>query len=208
MKNDAPSSEHWNSVYLTKTTDSVSWYRPHLDHSWRLIDGLSLPPSTRVLDVGGGASTFVDDALERGFRSVTVLDLADAALEVSRQRLGARAADVTWLTGDITQMTLGNAAYDLWHDRAVFHFLTSPEAQERYLQNLQRALAPGGYVVMGVFGPNGPEQCSGLPTRRWSGDELFDRLPPGFIKLSTSIDVHTTPRGGSQEFAHLVARRE
>lgn len=205
-ESDAP-SKHWNSVYLTKASDSVSWYRPHLDMSWRLVDGLKLPPSTRILDVGGGASTFVDDALERGFGNVTVLDLADAALDVARQRLGARAASVRWLTGDITRLTLGDAAYDLWHDRAVFHFLTTPEAQDSYLQRLEQALAPGGYLVMGVFGPNGPEQCSGLPTRRWSGEELFARLPSGFTLLSTCVDVHTTPRGGSQEFTHLVAQR-
>lgn len=204
---DASTTEHWNSVYLTKAAESVSWYRPRLDHSWRLLDALGLSPAVRVLDVGGGASTFVDDALERGIERLTVLDLAEAALDVARQRLGARAAAVRWIAGDVTKVDLGEATFDVWHDRAVFHFLTEPEAQAEYMRALQRALAPGGHVVIGMFGPGGPEQCSGLPTLRLSGDQLFELLPRGFTKLSTSVDIHTTPRGGSQEFAYLVARR-
>ncbi len=202
-----PASEHWNSVYLTKPSHSVSWYRPHLDHSWRLLDGLALSPAARFIDIGGGASTFVDDALERGYSDVTVVDLAEAALSVARERLGARAAGVRWISGDITTLSLDEAAYDVWHDRAVFHFLTDPSDQAKYFTTLQQAVAPGGYVIIGMFGPNGPEQCSGLPTLHLSGDELFERLPGGFAKVSTSIDVHTTPRGGSQEFAYLVAQR-
>lgn len=203
----APAPEHWNSVYLTKPSDSVSWYRPHLDHSWRLLDGLAVSPAARFIDIGGGASTFVDDALDRGYNHVTVVDLAEAALSVARERLGARAAGVQWISGDITTLTFDAAAYDIWHDRAVFHFLTDPSDQAKYFAALQQTVAPGGYVVIGTFGPNGPEQCSGLPTLHLSGDDLFERLPDGFAKISTSLDVHTTPRGASQEFAYLVARR-
>lgn len=206
-KNDEP-SEHWNSVYETKPSDAVSWYRAHLDHSWRLLDSLSLPTSKRLVDVGGGASTFVDDALARGFKEVTVVDLAESALTVARQRLGVRSAGVKWLTGDITKLDFEASAYDVWHDRAVFHFLTAHADQTEYMKALHRALAPGGYVVIGMFGPNGPEQCSGLPTLRWSAEELFARLPPGFHKISSSVDVHTTPKGGAQEFSYLVAQRE
>jgi ubiquinone/menaquinone biosynthesis C-methylase UbiE len=160
-----------------------------------------------MFDIGGGASTFVDDALDRGFSRLTVLDLAEAALAIAQNRLGARADGVQWLSGDITQLSLGIASCDVWHDRAVFHFLTAPEDQAKYMNTLDRAVAPRGHVVIGTFGPNGPEQCSGLPTLRLSGDELFERLPEGFEKLSTSIDVHTTPRGNAQEFCYLVARR-
>lgn len=207
MTPDRPSPEHWNSVYLTKALGSVSWYRPHLDHSWRLLDELDLPRTARIIDVGGGASTFVDDALERGFGNLTVLDLAEAALAATRARLGVRADGVRWLSGDITQVDLGVGMYDVWHDRAVFHFLTDARDQARYMSNLGMSVAAGGYAVIGMFGPNGPERCSGLPTLRLSGDQLFELLPPEFEKISSTIDVHTTPGGSSQEFAYLLARR-
>jgi SAM-dependent methyltransferase len=204
---DKPATEHWNSLYLEKPPDGVSWYRPHLDHSWQLLEPLHLPHTARLVDVGGGASTFVDDALDRGFENVTVIDLAEAALAVARRRLGDRSANVRWLSGDITQLQLEASSCDVWHDRAVFHFLTAPADQARYMNTLKLAVAAGGYVVIGMFGPNGPEKCSGLPTLRLSGDELFKLLPDGFEKLSTSTDVHVTPWGSAQDFSYLLARR-
>jgi SAM-dependent methyltransferase len=207
MPQSGPDAEHWETVYLTKAVDGVSWYSPHLLRSWQLLDSLELSAATRIIDVGGGASTFVDDALARGFHNVTVLDLAESALGAARARLGDLAERASWVAGDVTKVELGADSFDVWHDRAVFHFLTDPHDQARYMAALDRALAPGGYVVMATFGPNGPDRCSNLATLRLSGEELFSRFPAGFEKLSVTQDVHTTPWGATQEFSYLLAKR-
>src|SRR5258708_6153606 len=153
---------HWESVYRSKATDEVSWYRPHLDVSLRLIEDAAPDRARAIIDVGGGEASLVDDLIGRGYRDVTVLDVSQVAIDVAKRRLGAAAASAHWIAGDITQVALAAARYDLWHDRAVFHFLTKAEDRAAYVRQVARAVKLGGHVVVATFGPQGPQTCSGL----------------------------------------------
>ena len=197
---------HWESVYERKAVDQVSWFRPHLDQSLKYLDRLALPKDARLIDVGAGASTFVDDVLARGFTRPTIADLSSKALEVSKQRLGARAADVDWLVGDITTLELPERAYDFWHDRAVFHFLREPADRARYVAQVKRAVKPGGHVLIATFGPQGPQRCSDLDTMRYSGDELHAQFGGEFQKVDELLELHGTPSGKQQEFVYCLCR--
>jgi SAM-dependent methyltransferase len=199
--------EHWQSVYQTKAEQQTSWFRPHLDESLRLIDGLDLDKSLPVIDVGGGRSTLADDLLPRGFGDVTVLDLSPAALEESRRRLGARAESIAWLASDILEASLPAANYALWHDRAVFHFLTGHDERARYAATAARSVRPGGFLVLATFAPDGPEKCSGLPVRRHDASSLADTFSGSFAVVADSRDVHATPFGTEQPFTYVVLRR-
>jgi ubiquinone/menaquinone biosynthesis C-methylase UbiE len=162
--------EHWEKIYRTKKANDVSWYQPHLQRSIDLILRAGIGTDARIIDVGGGASTLADDLIERGFRHVTVVDIAQTALDAAKRRLGERAQHVTWLAGDITTMDFPRDAFDLWHDRAVFHFLTSEADRKAYLERVCCAVRKGGYVVLATFGPEGPVKCSGT-----AGDPLLYR---------------------------------
>lgn len=199
--------EHWDRVYERKGPERVSWFQPSLRLSLRLIEEIGLPTSARIIDVGGGASTLVDDLLARGFRHLTVLDLSGKALEEARRRLGPRADEVTWIEGDILEAELPTAGYDLWHDRAVFHFLTDAEARRRYVAQAHRALAPGGHIIMATFGPEGPEQCSGLDVVRYDAEGLTGEFGAPFQKIRCLEEAHTTPWGAEQEFLYCYCRR-
>jgi SAM-dependent methyltransferase len=198
---------HWEDVYGRKQPHEVSWYRPHLDRSLASIDACQLSTSARLVDVGGGASTLVDDLLERGFTDVTVLDLSQAALARSRARLGERAASVRWVEGDATAAHFEPASVDLWHDRAVLHFLTDASARDAYLAHLRRAVRPGGFVVLATFAPEGPEKCSGLPVVRYAPEALAALLGPEFELLDSASDEHHTPWGSTQAFSYVRCRR-
>lgn len=197
---------HWEAVYTTKSSDRVSWYRPHLDRSLRFIEGASLPKDAAILDVGGGAATLVDDLLDRGYSNLTVLDLSEEALGAARRRLGDRAARVTWLCADILEATLPERGIAFWHDRAVFHFLTEPAARARYVEQVRRALAPGGHIVVATFGPGGPEKCSGLPVARFTADGIHSEFGGDFAKVGDAQEVHQTPWGSDQEFVYCYCR--
>ncbi len=201
------SREHWQTVYLEKAEGQTSWYRPHLDASLRRIDGLHVPRDAPVIDVGGGRSTLVDDLLDRGYRDITVLDLSEAALEQSRARLGTQAASVHWTVGDITEIDLPVAHYGLWHDRAVFHFLTQSESRQRYIERAARAVREGGAMVLATFAADGPERCSGLPVARYDAEALAAGFAPHFEMLDAGRDVHRTPSGNEQAFTYVVLRR-
>ena len=205
MNTSAPS--HWEQVYREKGEPQTSWFRPHLDESLRWIDALALPSDAPVIDVGGGRATLVDDLLARGFSDVTVLDLAESALAQSRARLGDRAGAVHWLVGDIIGIDLPAGRYALWHDRAVFHFLTDDAAQRRYVQTAAHAVRPGGDLVVATFALDGPERCSGLPVSRYDAASLAARFAPCFEKLGDSRDVHRTPFGTDQIFTYVHLRR-
>jgi len=200
--------DHWDTVYSTKRTNSVSWFAEHAELSRRLIHATGVPAGASIIDVGGGASTLVDDLLADGFTKVTVLDLSGAALAEAQRRLGSLASAVCWLEADITATVLPTHAYDVWHDRAVFHFLTTPGARAAYVENMRRSLKPGGHVVIATFGPQGPRRCSGLPVCRYDAGMLSKELGDDFTLVESLLDVHHTPSGASQQFLYCRFRRQ
>jgi SAM-dependent methyltransferase len=198
--------EHWQKVYETKPASEVSWYAPHLDESLRLVTEVATTDA-RLIDVGAGASTLVDDLLERGHQHLTALDVSDAALAVTRARLGPRAARVTFVAADVTTAPLGEAAFDVWHDRAVFHFLVDAAARAAYVAQLRRALAPGGHVVMATFAPTGPARCSGLDVARYDAAGVARELGEDFAITASLETTHVTPAGKEQRFSYARLRR-
>jgi len=201
-------SEHWENVYRSKQVDSVSWFQQHAEISLEIIRSTGLNPAdARVIDVGAGASVLVDDLLAANYQHVTVLDIAESALAVSRARLGDRAAQVDWRVGDVTTVDLPQAGYDIWHDRAVFHFLTREEDRKRYVEQVWRAVRPGGFVIVATFGPNGPLQCSNLDVCRYAPEALHGEFGAGYELISHQAETHATPAGKSQEFVYCYCRR-
>ncbi len=201
------SKQHWESVYHSKATDTVSWFQPHAELSLDLIRNTGVGKQAGIIDVGGGASTLVDDLLADGYVDLTVLDLSRAALATARRRLGAQESMVRWIEADITEVELPRKRYDVWHDRAVFHFLTTPEAREAYVQTVFQAVKPGGHVIVATFAEDGPEQCSGLPVMRYRPDELHDEFGEAFTLLKHQKEAHHTPAGKVQQFVYCYCRR-
>lgn len=199
---------HWQDVYMRKRAGEVSWYRAHLERSLGWIEAAGLAPTDRIVDVGGGASTLVDDLLDRGHQAVTVLDLSDAALAQARERLGERAASVTWLAGDAREPLLAAESVALWHDRAAFHFLTVEADRAAYLDHLRRAVRPGGHVLLSTFALDGPERCSGLEVRRHSPAQLASALGDGFRVVETAREIHRTPWDSAQLFSCVWCQRD
>jgi 2-polyprenyl-3-methyl-5-hydroxy-6-metoxy-1,4-benzoquinol methylase len=199
---------HWENVYKTKSPDQVSWYRPHLETSLALIEKSTRSRDDAVIDVGGGESTLVDDLLSLGFQNVSVLDVSETAIDVTRKRLGPMAEWVNWLTGDITIAQLQPRAYDVWHDRAVFHFLTDPQQRVAYVQQVARAVKPAGYVIISTFGPDGPTQCSGLDVVRYDSQSLHREFGSGFRLVDSSKELHDTPFGTKQQFLYCYCKVE
>ena len=198
----------WENDYATKAPDAVSWYRAHLDTSLALIERAAASRSASIIDVGGGESTLVDDLLHRGYEHITVLDVSPTAIEITKQRLGAAAEQVHWLVGDIVEIELEPHAYDLWHDRAVFHFLTAPDRRRAYVRQVARAVKPGGHVIVSTFGPEGPQKCSGLDVMRYDAESLHDEFGGRFRLLESSQELHQTPWGTSQQFLYCYCRLE
>ena len=201
------SQDHWEQVYAAKTADRLCWYTPHLGIPVGWVKKLELPPDAAIVDVGGGASTFVDDHLDAGYRDLTVLDISGKALATARDRLGDRSRQVTWLCADITTTRLASAKFALWHDRAVFHFLTDAKDRDVYRRNLSDALRPGGYLIIGTFAPEAPPRCSGLPVRRYSKAQLVDEFGPAFALVNDVKELHVTPGGVEQMYQFCLFRR-
>lgn len=199
---------HWENVYQSRAVDEVSWYRPHLDVSLRLIEDAASDLGSAFIDVGGGEATLVDDLVARGYGDVTVLDISRAAIEVAKARLGSSAAQVHWIAGDITDIELEAARYDIWHDRAVFHFLTRAEDRAAYVRQVARAVKPGGHVIVATFGPEGPEACSGLEVVRYDAGSLHGEFGPKFRLLDSVTEHHETPWGTPQQFMYCFCRVE
>ena len=197
---------HWESVYTTKSPESVSWYAAHLLQSLHYVKKAAPGMQASIIDVGGGESTLVDDLLADGYLDITVLDLSHTALEVTRQRLGPQANQVVWSAADVLEVELPEASFDVWHDRAVFHFLTTDAQRERYVAQVVHALKPGGFAIVGTFGPQGPGKCSGLPVSRYAPNELHGKFGMPFELIDSHTEIHTTPWGAPQQFVYCFCR--
>ncbi len=193
--------QHWEGVYATKAPDEVSWFQPVPEQSLRLIEGTGIGLDEPVLDAGGGASTLIDGLLDRGYTDLTVLDISAAALAASRDRLGDRAERVRWIEADVTDF-VAPFRYALWHDRAVFHFLTSSADRQRYIDAVRSSLQSRGHLVLSTFGPEGPLRCSGLEIRRYGIDQLRELFDEDFALQQHLLEEHRTPGGAVQQFIY------
>jgi SAM-dependent methyltransferase len=202
------SHNHWERVYREKGPTNVSWYRPHLEKSLSLIEQLAPEPSASIIDVGGGESTLVDDLLKRGYEKISVLDISETALDANRKRLGSLADRVHWIVSDITRVELEPGAYDLWHDRAVFHFLTDSRSRQAYVRQVARSVRMGGHVIVSTFGPEGPVNCSGLEVVRYDADSLHREFGRRFRMLGNSKELHRTPFETTQQFLYCYCKVE
>ena len=199
-------NEDWNTVYATKSADSVSWYQAEPEPSLRVLERFEVRPSAALIDVGGGASNLVDALLHCGWSDLTVLDIAAPALEVAKARLGADAAKAAWEVADITAWSPPRA-YDVWHDRAVFHFLTEPDQRAAYRAALASGLAADGLLIMATFALDGPERCSGLQVQHYDVASLARELGSVVEPVDSWEEQHVTPGGGLQAFNWGVFRR-
>lgn len=194
---------HWEEVYRSRPSTAVSWYQPEPALSLQWIREVAPPPDSSILDVGAGASLLVDRLLDAGYRNPAVLDISSTALSEVRERLGDRAEEVEWFTGDLLDFAAPRR-FDLWHDRAVLHFLREPEQQRRYAEVLRRTVAPGGYALLATFALGGPTRCSGLEVVRYDCATMADLLGPAFVGVREAAEVHRTPGGGEQLFQYCL----
>jgi 2-polyprenyl-3-methyl-5-hydroxy-6-metoxy-1,4-benzoquinol methylase len=199
---------HWEKVYNTKAPSEVSWYQPHLETSLALISRAAGANSASIIDVGGGESTLVDDLLVRGYQNITILDISQTAIDVTKERLKEVADRVQWIVGDVTRLELPGGTYDVWHDRAVFHFLTGTEERRAYVRQVAHAVRPGGHVIVSTFGPEGPTRCSGLEVARYDADSLHEQFGARFRMVDSTKELHQTPLGTTQQFLYCYCRIE
>jgi SAM-dependent methyltransferase len=191
---------HWEQVHATKDPEQVSWFRPHLERSLELIERAAPDRLASILDVGAGQATLVDDLLGRSYENITVLEISQTALDALKERVGEPGSAIRWICGDVTETVLPEASFDLWHDRAVFHFLTEGGQRRAYVERVKRALTPGGSLIVSTFGPAGPERCSGLVTMRYDASSLGNELGDRFSLVESSLELHETPSGAEQQF--------
>jgi 2-polyprenyl-3-methyl-5-hydroxy-6-metoxy-1,4-benzoquinol methylase len=204
--NDASRKSHWETVYTTKGEHEVSWFQENPAPSLELIDLAGPTPESTIVDIGGGASRLVDSLLVRGFKHVTVLDISHAALDAAKARLGEVASEVQWVVADVTKWQ-PTQAFDIWHDRAAFHFLTDPADRSAYVACMKQAIRPGGHVIIGTFAIDGPEKCSGLPVNRYDEAGLARELGEGFELVASRRQDHSTPWNATQRFQFCIFRR-
>jgi len=190
---------HWDTIYMTRQLTEVSWYQPKPEISLNYIAQLGLNRDARIIDVGGGDSFLVDFLLAEGFTNITVVDISEKALQRAKERLGEAAEKVTWIVADVSNFELP-AKYDLWHDRAAFHFLTREEQINNYMTTLQNSIASGGFVILGTFSENGPLKCSGMSIKQYSIQDMEKLFPSDFLKLGCENLDHITPTGAVQNF--------
>jgi SAM-dependent methyltransferase len=191
---------HWEQVHATKDPEQVSWFRPHLERSLELIERAAPDRLASILDVGAGQSTLVDDLLGLGYEKISVLEISRTALDVLKARVGQAGATVEWICGDVTETVLPEGSFDLWHDRALFHFLTEAGQRRAYVERVKSALKPGGSLIVSTFGPSGPERCSGLAAMRYDASSLGSEFGDRFRLVESSLDLHETPSGAVQQF--------
>jgi SAM-dependent methyltransferase len=200
--------DHWEKVYGTKAPDAVSWYAPHLETSLKLIHQAAGGKGAAIIDIGGGESTLVDDLIADGYQDISVLDISQKAIDVAKTRIGRPAEKVHWYCDDITQATLPQNYFDVWHDRAVFHFLTEEPQRVRYVEQVKRSVKHGGHVIMSTFGLEGPEKCSGLDVVRYDPENLHEQFGKTFKLINSSTELHKTPMGTTQQFLYCFCRME
>jgi trans-aconitate methyltransferase len=205
--NEVSRQNHWDNVYNTKDETQVSWFQETPAPSLELIELVGAMRNSAIIDIGGGASRLADCLVSRGYEDVTVLDLSAAALACAQSRMAGRAKQVTWIAADVTTWE-PSRNYDVWHDRAAFHFLNQPNDQTGYVARLRRALRPGGHAIIGTFAPDGPERCSGLIVSRYDAGSLAAKLGPGFELIDARRHEHITPWGAAQKFQFSTFRRE
>jgi 2-polyprenyl-3-methyl-5-hydroxy-6-metoxy-1,4-benzoquinol methylase len=206
MASDTTRQQHWEKAYVEKGEHGVSWFEERPEVSLELIDKAGGPASASLIDIGGGASRLVDALVERGWRSIAVLDLSQTALDTARKRLGDTGRGVDWIAGDVTQWR-PQRTYDIWHDRAAFHFLTGADDRAAYVERLHAAVAPGGHAIIATFALDGPERCSGLPVMRYDAAALAEAVGGSFRLAGERRHVHTTPWGSTQAFQFSLLRR-
>lgn len=197
---------HWQNVYATKGEAEVSWFQDSPAISLEMIRAASPDRAAAIIDIGGGASRLVDALLQDGYRNLAVLDLSANALDVAKERIGATASTVDWIVADATTWRPAKT-WDVWHDRAAFHFLTDPRDRAAYVERLWSAVAPGGHVIIATFAPDGPEKCSGLPVQRHDSASLSAELGPEFELVETRSETHHTPWHSTQAFQFSRFRR-
>ena len=198
---------HWENVFQTKAINEVSWYRDHLENSLQMIGNTGVDKTAAIIDVGGGTSTLVDDLLADGYGNVAVLDISSRAIAESQKRLEHAAERVDWIVADITQADLPENYYDVWHDRAVFHFLTDAEDRRKYVQIAMRSLKVGGHIIVASFGLEGPRKCSGLDVVRYSPESMHGEFGDQFRLVRSVKESHETPFGTTQEFVYCYCRK-
>ena len=194
--------DHWENVYTTKSSNEVSWFQSHSTKSLELINSIGLPLSASLIDVGGGASVLVDDLIKLGYSNLNILDISPAALKTSQKRLGNASKQVKWIEADITDERLKELKIDLWHDRAVFHFLTEKDQRQRYMDNLKHILNKGGHVIIATFADDGPQKCSGLDICQYNEKSLVLELGDNFTLVSHHKETHQTPFNTKQNFIY------
>lgn len=200
-------TQHWNDIYQAMQATDVSWFQTTPTTSLSLVADSGVMTTAPLIDVGGGASTLIDHLLAAGYEDITVLDIAKSALAQANARLGTDAADVHWLVGDVTTIALPENQFALWHDRAVFHFLTDVAERARYVAQVERVIRPNGTLIVATFAEDGPERCSNLPVQRYSTEQLAAQFGRSFTLEQTAHEAHTTPWGSVQKFVYVRLRR-
>jgi 2-polyprenyl-3-methyl-5-hydroxy-6-metoxy-1,4-benzoquinol methylase len=199
--------KHWENIYQTKQLHEVSWYQPTPETSLNFINELKIPKNAKIIDIGGGDSFLVDHLLEAGYLDITILDISEAAIERAKIRLGNKADKVRWIIADIADFA-PTETYDLWHDRAAFHFLTQPTEIDRYLSAAKNGVSPNGYLLMGTFSDQGPKKCSGIEIKQYNETTMTDLFAPDFTKVTCITVDHPTPFKTSQNFIFGCFRRK
>ncbi len=200
--------EHWDNVYTSKRRDEVSWFREHLDTSLEMILKTGVTKDAAIIDVGGGNSTLVDDLIDNGFVHLTVLDISKAAIETSRGRSGSKSLGVDWIVSDITEAVFPNEKFDVWHDRAVFHFLTDADDRHKYVKTVRKSVGPGGHVIVAAFSLDGPLKCSGLEVVRYSPASMLNEFGDEFRLIESISEIHETPFKTTQDFVYCHFRKQ
>jgi ubiquinone/menaquinone biosynthesis C-methylase UbiE len=197
---------HWETIYQTKRPDQVSWFQREAGMSLAFIRRIAPDTRAATIDVGGGASTLIDGLLAAGYRELCVLDVSPSALAETQRRVGSTGAAVTWLTADVLQAELPPSGFDVWHDRAVFHFLIEASDRARYVAQARRAVRPGGHVLVAAFADDGPTQCSGLPVVRYTAGALHQEFGADFRLVESAREEHVTPSGAKQAFVYCLCQ--